>query len=318
MKGLIKINWNTLSIDEWTQRFNGIVRSNILQSYDYARAICPLNRQKARWGLIEIDGKEAGLVQVLEAGFFRNVLHAVILDRGPLWFPGFGNAIHVKLFFDELSRQFPQRFGRKRRFIPETPDGPAARNLIRQTGLIPMEDRPGYETIWLDLSAQDEALRAALKSNWRNKLNKSEKADLQTEWEDEGRSLAWVCQTYANDKSKRGYNGPAPKFLAQYGSLLAPKGDLLVGRALQDGAPVAFTLFVRHGRSATYLAGWSSEEGRQSAAHQKLLWDGIGILKEKQVLDLDLGGVNDDTAAGVKTFKEGLGGQTVRLVGHYR
>ena len=40
-------------------------------------------------------------------------------------------------------------------------------------------------------------------------------------------------------------------------------------------------------------------------------------LKEKGYRDLDLGGVNDGDAKGVKLFKEGMGGTTVTLIGHY-
>ena len=59
------IKWNTLSIEEWEKKFSRLPRSNILQSYTYARVVCPLQKQKARWGVIEIDGIEAGLVQIL-------------------------------------------------------------------------------------------------------------------------------------------------------------------------------------------------------------------------------------------------------------
>ena len=75
------IEWNKLTLPEWDSRFNALPRPNILQSYDYARAICATDRMKARWGLVKIDGAEAGLVQILEAGILGNLVHAVILDR---------------------------------------------------------------------------------------------------------------------------------------------------------------------------------------------------------------------------------------------
>lgn len=54
--------------------------------------------KKRGGGLIEIDGKEAGLVQMFEAGILWNAIHGIIIDRGPLWFEGFGNAMHIKRF----------------------------------------------------------------------------------------------------------------------------------------------------------------------------------------------------------------------------
>ena len=311
------INWNTLSIDQWEEKFSHIPYSNFLQSYDYAKAACPLQRQKARWGLITIDGREAGLVQLFEAGLLWNMIHAIIVDRGPLWFEGFGNAVHVKLFFDELNKQFPARLGRRRRFLPETEDGPTAQKLIAQTGLQRMEGRLGYETIWLDLTKDEESLRADLKSNWRNKLNKAEKSGVTINWDDTGREALWATAVYAGDKAARAYGGPKPELLRNYATILAPKRAMLVGRAMKDGQAIAFVILVMHGRSATYMVGWSSPEGREIAAHHLLLWNGMLLLKQNGIREFDLGGTNDEGAAGVKTFKEGLGGRAVRYVGHY-
>lgn len=311
------ILWNTLSIDDWEEKFSRLPYSNLLQSYDYAKAYCPMARQKARWGLIQIDGHDAGLVQLFEAGILWNAIHAVIVDRGPLWFDGFGNAVHVKLFFDELNKQFPPRLGRRRRFLPETEDGATARKLIEQTGLERMESTKGYETIWVDLAQNEETLRANLKSNWRNKLNKAEKAGITIDWDNMGREALWATAIYAADKESRHYGGPKPELLRSYATILAPKKTMLVGRAMEGTNPIAFVILVMHGRSATYLVGWSSPEGRDVAAHHLLLWEGMLTLKRKGIQEFDLGGTNDEGAAGVKTFKEGLGGKLVRYVGHY-
>lgn len=311
----LTIDWNTLSTDAWEDRFARLPHSNILQSYTYARAYCPLEKQRARWGLIRIDGKEAGLVQIFEAGILRNLFHAVILDRGPLWFEGYGHAMHSKWFFNELNRQFEPRFGRKRRILPEIEDGPAAQKLLEQIGLV--RAGKGYETIWLDLTPDLETLRANLKSNWRNKLNKAEKADVSVASDYNSDALSWILGIYAGDKAARDYGGPSPDFLRAYLPLLAQRSDLILLRTMKNGTPVAFTVLACHGRSATYLIGWSSDEGREVAAHQHLLWEGVKMLQHKGIKELDLGGINDDGAEGIKTFKEGLGGRTVRFVGLY-
>jgi hypothetical protein len=311
------IKWNTLSIDQWEEKFSQISHSNILQSYDYARAACPFYKQKARWGLIEIQGREAGLVQLFETGLFGNIIHAVMVDRGPLWFDGFGTALHVKLFFDELNKQFPKRFGRKRRMIPETEGGPTAHKLITQTGLLPVANQTGYQTVWIDLDKDEDTLRAELRPNWRNAMNKAERSGITIEWDDRNQTLDWVTGIYAADKSMRGYNGIPPKLLKNYATILAPKQGILIGRAMLESTPIAFVVFVMHGRSATYLAGWSSEEGRGAAAHHALLWNGMRELKKRNIRELDMGGINDEEASGIKNFKEGLGGRVVRTVGQY-
>lgn len=312
----IALHWNRLSINEWEDRFASVPRSNILQSYTYARAWCPYARQKARWGLIEIDGKEAGLIQVFEAGIFRNAFHALTIDRGPVWFEGAGTALHLKRVLEELNAQFPVRWGRRRRIMPELEESPSALKMISQWGYTRI-DRPGYQTVWLDLFLGEDTLRAGLEQKWRNRLNKAERAGLKIDWDISAPVLSWLTGIYAGDKAARGYGGPEPAFLRRYLPLLAAKGDLIVARAIQDSSPIAFNVLVCHGRSATYLAGWSSEAGRENSAHHLLLWEGIKMLKQKGIMELDLGGVNDEEGQGIKHFKEGLGGRTVRLVGHY-
>lgn len=310
------INWNTLSIEEWEKRFSQVPRSNVIQSYTYARAACPQQKQKARWGLIFIDGREAGLVQIFEAGILWNAVHAVIIDRGPLWFPGFGNAMHVKVFFNEMHRQFPPRLGRRRRFFPEILDGPAARKMMDGTGLKVTNDG-GYQTIWLDLTPSEEVLRSALKSKWRGWLGKGERSDLKIKWIEDAQCLPQILSLYAADKMARGYAGPSPALLKAYVPLLAGTGNLLIGQAFSGGDLAAFVVLASHGRSATYLIGWNSSVGREKAAHHVLLWQGALVLQQKGIKELDLGGVNDDSAEGVKIFKEGLGGESVRYVGRY-
>ncbi len=289
----------------------------MVESYTFARAACPLLIQKARWGLIEIDGREAGIVQIFEAGFLWNALHAVIIDRGPLWFDGFGSAVHVKLFFSEMNRSFPPRLGRRRRFLPETEDGPTAQKIIGQTGLIPANDASGYQTIWLDLSEEAESIRAKLQQKWRNSLGKAERSGLRLEWDTDGEHLPWALTHYAVDKEARGYGGASPELLRAYAPLLAARGDLLLGRASLGGEGVAFVLLACHGRSATYLAGWNAAAGRDACAHHLLLWEGALMLQQKGIKELDLGGINDESAAGIKSFKEGMGGQIVRYVGRH-
>ncbi len=304
-----RIEWNVLSLPDWETRFNCVRRSNLLQSYPYAQATSVINRQRPRWGLIRIDGQEAGLVQIFEAGFMG--LHAVILDRGPLWFTGYGAADHLVAFFAEFDKTFPRRFGRRRRIIPEV--------LYDHALCVPYqpvaEVRP-YQTIWLDLSQSEDDLRSSLKKNWRNHLNKAERENIRIVWDHKGAGLLWLLAHNDAHRTMKNFQAASPKFIRALAGRFAPRGDMLVGQAFVGDEPVAAVLFFRHGRSATYQVGWSGEAGRRVNAHQLLLWQGMMALKEQGVLDLDLGGIND-VAEGVKAFKEGMGGETVTLSGMY-
>lgn len=303
------IEWNVLSLPAWEARFKSVRRSNLLQSYPYAQAASARNRQRVRWGLIRIDGHEAGLVQIFEAGFMG--LHAVILDRGPLWFAGYGAPDHLSAFFAAFDKAFPRRFGRRRRIIPEVAQ--------EQALLVPYRQRAGvlpYQTIWLDLSQDEESLRQGLKKNWRNALAKAERADIRIVWDHAGAALPWLLLHHEAHRTMKNFQAAAPDFIRALAAAFAPRGDMLVGQAFAGDDAVASVLFFRHGSSATYQLGWSGAAGRRVNAHQLLLWQGLMTLKEQGVLDLDLGGIND-LAEGVKAFKEGMGGESVTLSGLY-
>jgi len=303
------INWNVLTFPEWEQRFKTLNRASLLQGYPYAQSMAETKGQKPRWGLITIDGHEAGLVQIFEVSLFFKAIHAVILDRGPIWFGNFGNKAHIDAFFTEFNRQFPDRIGRKRRIIPET-----------DADLNPLGFKKiasGYETIWLDLTQSEEGLRAGLKKNWRGTLQKAENAGIALDWDNKGQHMDWLMQNYAVDKETKGYDGPSVKLLRTLAKYHLPRDEMLIGRASLNGKEVAGILILCHGSAATYQIGFTSPEGRDNGAHHLLLWQALGVLKFKQIRDFDLGGINDDTAKGVKRFKQGMGGKTVMLGGQY-
>lgn len=305
-----EIQWNILGLAAWETRFSQIRRANLLQSYSYALAACVVNHQQARWGLIKIDGAEAGLVQVLEAKALGGLMHALIIDRGPLWFEGFGNAEHLQAFATEINRQFPKHLGRARRFIPEA-QGVQDLPGFKKTTAMP------YKTIWLDLTKSEEHLRRGLRKNWRGSLKKAEAANLDIEWDERGLTLPSLIDGYTRDKKTKGYDGPSVKILMELAKNFVPQKKLLIGRALTNDKLCASILILCHGTSATYQIGWSNDTGRKLAAHHFLLWQALLKLKQNNIQDFDLGGVNDETAQGIKTFKEGMGGTLVTLSGLY-
>lgn len=312
-----KIEWKNFTADEWDQLLKTVQRANLLQSHHYARVLCKIYHQTVRRGIIYIDDQKAGIVQFQEASILKNMLHGLMFDRGPLWLEGFGKPEHIKAFFDEFYRQFPKRFGRWRRILPEIQDHPGMRAFFAEKD-VKCISQPGYQTVWLDINKPDEQLRSELKQKWRNMLNKSEKQGLTLEWDDKGLLLPWMLTKYKADQDNKVYEGPNLKVLTALGAAFSENGQMIIGRAVnKDKEAIAGILIFCHGLGATYQVGWSSDEGRDKAAHNLLLWNVILKLKDKGIKYFDLGGVNDGSAKGIKKFKEGLGGETVTYLGHY-
>lgn len=311
------IDWSSVSSEAWDAGFKSIRRSTLLQHFLYAQANRAINQTGARHGKVLIDDAPAGLVQISEVGVLRNMVHAVSLDCGPLWFAGYGSSEHVAAFSTCFARQFPKRFGRKLRILPEVKDSTPNRMSLEKSGFVRRDGVPGYETIWLALDQDKDKLRAGLNGKWRNILSKSERSALRVSEDWSGHTSGHFLSTYESDRAEKGYEGPSVKLLLSLLKHMIPRREAVIFNALDQEQVVAAVLVLLHGSSATYQVGWTTDAERKLGAHHQLLWRAVVRLKETGILDFDLGGINDDSAAGVKKFKQGLGGNEVRLVGFF-
>lgn len=307
------IVWDRIEPVRWDGLFASVPRSNLLQSRTYGDMMAALNRQRVRRGVIVTQEREAGLVQILEAGLMKDAIHAALLDRGPLWLKGREAPGAFASFLAALRRDYPKRFGRRMRIIPETPDTPQARQALKEAGF--RCTAPAYRTLWLDLRQPPETLRKALRSGWAGSLRKAERLGMSIVWDQAGALLPWFAAGYAQDKRERGYPGPAAPLLKRLTAAFLSGKNALIGCATLDGQPLAGVLIFCHGKSATYQAGWTTPSGRERCAHHLLLWDAVAKLKERAINDFDLGGVDAHPAPGVKSFKEGMGGEPYETPG---
>ena len=288
-------------------------RPSLLQSRAYGDAVAPRLGQKVRRGVVRIKGEPAALVQVQEASLFGHAIHAVILDRGPVWLEGHGEGEEARAVFEAFTDAFPARFMRKRRVIPEVKSSRA--HPVFDGLPLTEKGAPGYQTIWVDLRPDEPRLRSRLKPKWRNALAKAEAGGLTIEWDWKQRLLAPFLAHYATDQLGRGYPGPEPDVLR---ALAKRFGDnCAIAMAWDGDLPAAGILLFLHGRSATWQTGWVSEAGRRCSANQLLLWQAMLTLKERQIDWFDLGGINAEDAVGVMRFKQGLGGSEVTLAGPF-
>jgi len=279
-------------------------------------ALAETSGLKPQSAVILMDGQPAGAVHFMEIRAFFGLVHGITLDRGPVWYAGYGGAHQMKAFFDEFNRLYPARPLRWRRLIPEIEDSPVARKMLEAAGLRRMGE--GYQTFLLDLAAPLDGLRANLDQKWRNILNRAERDEgLSIVWDTAAQQLPWVLKVYDQDKRRKNYAGPTPQLLRALAMSLSSSGDIIIGRVIKEDMAVSAVLIARHGHGATYLAGWTGETGRAAGAHHLLLWSAIGVLQEMSVKTFDLGGFNEQDAKGIKHFKQGLGGRPYILVGRY-
>lgn len=311
------IEWGGMTIAEWDRHFQKVTRSNLLQHYPYAQAMRAVRNFGARHGLILLAGQPAGIVQIEELGLLRNAIHVLSLDRGPLWFTGFGSAADATSFFTEFNRQFPRRLARKRRILPELAFDPSTVSEISATGLDYQRRAPRYETIWMDISGGLPDLRKRLSGKWRNALAKAERGNFEVSVDWRAGTAAEFLTQYQSNKQDKQYNGPPVDILRGLIAFMAPRREVLVVNARRKGQTLASVLVLLHGQSATYQASWTTDDGRKLGCHNRLIWTAVEELKSRDISSFDLGGVNREAASGVTRFKTGLGGEIVQLCGRF-
>lgn len=307
------IQWNTYTRVQWDNLLKKCPHCTLLQSYYYAQAMREVKQQGARHGLILIDGIEAGIVQMHEVSLFGQLIHGLSIDRGPLWFDGFGKANHLNTFSEALSTQFPSKFTRKRRFMLEYF---GKNHLVSLNNWKKNKKSKEYKTLIVDISPELGRIRENLNKKWRNILNKSEKQCLSIQIDENLTTLGDLLKNYIQDRIVKQYAGASPKFLASLAKYAAMHKDCLILNATEDDEIIASIMVFIHGNGATYQVGWTTPYGREKGAHHLLLWETIKILKDRGVTEFDLGGHNEETQ-GLYRFKHGLGGQEITLIGSY-
>lgn len=308
------IQWQVgMTRTEWQELCARCPHTTLLQSYYYAQAMRAVHKQGARHGVIYIDGVEAGIVQMQNVSLLRGFIHMMSIDRGPLWFAGYGSAQHLSAFFETINCEFPHRFGRKRRFMPEYQSD---NKEIKTFNWKEQGNNVDYRSYIVDLSPDLSILRSNLKQKWRNILNKAEKELLKIETDWDLQTLGPVIQGYLRDRTQKLYAGPSPHFVMTLAKYAVMTDDCLIMTACDGEYMVAAIMVFIHGRGATYQIGWTTPTGRNKGAHHLLLWQAIMVLKVRGVTVFDLGGHKED-ADGIKRFKQGLGGQEIALIGRY-
>jgi hypothetical protein len=311
----MKVEWNTLSQVDWYDIYLSLPKTNIIQSYAYAKAARLAYFQDTKFGHITDDsGKTLGLVNMQFINLM-GVIQRIFIDRGPLWISSEVAQKYEHEFWTHMNQNYPKRIGRKRRFIPET-ECPS--HELEDIGLIKKAD--GYETIWLDLAPDIKDLRANFNKKWRNMLTRAEDENLVIEYDEQGLYLDDLLKEYMKDRLKKSYAGASPKFIRTLHQCKTPHehGRIYLARSAKGHAPVAMIYIFLHGTAATYQIGWSGKVGRDLRANYALIWHAIQDLKASGIRWFDLGGINESSAKGVTRFKRGLGGISYKSPGIYK
>lgn len=309
----IRIEWDGCRRADWDRLAARAPFCPFEQSWLYGAAYAARDVESVRRAVIRDADVPVAIAQVFRRRFGGLLTLAQIL-RGPVLLDPALPPDRIAAVYRQLKAGYRDG-GRQILFwTPELPDGDAAVALLRSCRL--RRIMTGYGSLRIDLEREEADLRAALHGKWRNALVNAEAAPLRTETASGGIAVPWLLERYAAQRRERRFGGPSAAMLVHIIGRAAPR-DVVLMRAFSGNAPVAGALFLRHGRAATYLVGWTDGAGRAANAGTLLLWRGLLELRRRGTATLDLGGIDTPRAPGIARFKLGTGGTPFRLAGTF-
>jgi hypothetical protein len=306
------VRWDLADSGDW-DRLHHQAAGSLQQSWRYGQAMQALGIPCLR-ALVRDGDRIVGAAQFLQQRlpwFVRSAL----CSRGPLWHPELSVAQQA-VAVEMIRKTLPVRRPRVAIFTPELEQHEALRAGNPCAGL--RRVMTGYSTVLVDLRRNATDLRRRLDGNWRNRLVAVERSAVEVcdESADAPAHEAMVAAEWEQRRS-RGYFSLPRAFVAAWRVVPPAEGATLLLSARLAGERAAAVLFLVHGRTATYHLGWTGPAGRQSHAHNLLMWRAFVALQDRGVEVLDLGGVDTVREPGIARFKIGTGGRVCTLVGSY-
>lgn len=313
----LTVSWNELPRAQWDDAHTRAAGS-YQQDWAYGVALKAASPsvQILRASVARADRSVLALAQIV-ARPFALVGRFALCTHGPAWV-GDVTAAEKREAYRLLRKSLPQSWPRLLVFTPDEPAGDTSglRGMSRVM--------TGDATVLIDLTREEAALRSSFESSWRNKLSKAERSDLVLQKSGlKPAQYRWLLDAETQQRQKRGYRAMPLELTERWQDAKAEgaNGDrgagLAVFRADMGRDPAAGMLFLIHGSRATYHVGWTSDVGRDNAAHNLILWAAMKELKAKGVKALDLGGVNTQSGAGIARFKLETGGAVLQRAGAY-
>lgn len=308
----------------WAAAMARMRRETLEQSWAYGAAVAAVSRFRPQRWLIGDPDAPIGLAQAFIGPLGPWKL--VRLVRGPLFVAGLP-AVTRQAALSAVRGAYPRGPLYRAQWLwwlPELNGGSLSEAAMAELGMQQMVT--GWSSLRLDLTLPARQLRARLDGKWRNALKAAEKAPLRIseDWSDA--AFAALMQAHDVQRIEKRFLGPDGAFYRAFAAACAP----IAGAASESAhlftaymggqteeRPAAGLLVLRHGRGATYAAGWSGSAGRLLRAHHRLLWHALLALQAMGVEHFDLGGANTEEGAGVARFKLGLNGEVFTLAGSY-
>lgn len=306
----IRVEWNKSNKVQWDSFIMDTGKSNLLQSWTYGESKSKVEGWIVNRVIWYQDDKVVAIAQVLEKRILK-LFRAYRVNRGPLFITSDtsikNSVVHQLLSFGNIFK------GKILSVSLELEKNPNNFACLTRTNLIQLDPK-GYSSIWIDLRLTPDIIRKSLNGKWRNMLVFAEKQELQIESGSSQNLIDWLCDVHNENMKGKGFKGISSEFLNSLALEDDTDNPVIVYKASSQGLAVAAVCVAYHGNAATYLIGWTSEEGRRFKANYLLLWEAIKELQDRKKEWFDLGGIDTEATPGISGFKTGMNGELYSIV----
>jgi lipid II:glycine glycyltransferase (peptidoglycan interpeptide bridge formation enzyme) len=305
----------------WNEHWPKIRQAPLLQSWEYGEAKSQTQIFRAQRFLLQNEREEAvGLLQAL-VGSLPIIGGVARINRGPVFLADFLDISPSREYARETMtaiRETAKHQGwHLLRMVPNLLSDEELISILAAVGFKKRNKFPVSSAV-LDLSRTPGEIRAGFHGDWRNRLTKSEKINLELEIPSPASSLPFLINEYEKMQREKKFKGvPTNLIKAIANQQGGPTWNCRILYARNQGVRHGAVMVVGHGDTCTYLIGWISNEGRRLQANYFLLWQAILLFKDLGYSFFDVGGLGANTTAGVEHFKRGLEGQVYSLLGEF-
>ena len=190
--------------------------------------------------------------------------------------------------------------------------GEAGTARLQSLGYV-MRSTDGAWSGRVDLTRDSPAIRASFTSNFRNRINQSERNGLSHTISTDAAAVEWIVARHMENRSEKGFSEVEPAFIRAMHR--AGGDDYLVFQAWSDGEPIAgFSVACFSGVAELHI-GWVGPTARKIKAANYLIWQIMLEMKRRGFQSLDIGGLYE--GHGYTEFKLGMRPAEYRLAGEW-
>jgi lipid II:glycine glycyltransferase (peptidoglycan interpeptide bridge formation enzyme) len=279
---------------------------SLTQDWEYGNIISKIKGWKCKRYEIVLNEETIAVYQAYERNIrYLPFFKIIYLNRGPVLKKNYSKA-DIQSVYQSLRKKYILWKGYFLVINPLLVVGDENHLVLKKSGFIKLNKR-FYLTAYINLLADESALRAQLKAKWRNQLVGAERKNIHVKIDESGEFDLFLKGKYLEMVTQKKINGLSECFIDNLFTEYRKLGKLIFFYAFtNENEPIACIATVTYGSHAIYLIGWVDDNYRNLNPSNLLIWNAILHLKQRNIKVFDLGGM-DPELSGINKFKLGTG-----------